>query len=65
VTARPAPWRRAAVLAALMLAAFTLNTVESLPVGLLEPVATGLGVSVPAAGLLVTGCGASSSPAGC
>lgn len=53
-TARPAPWRRATVLAALMLAAFTLNTVESLPVGLLEPVATGLGVSVPAAGLLVT-----------
>ncbi|GAA2229236.1 MFS transporter [Streptomyces nogalater] len=57
VTARPAPWHRAAVLAALMLAAFTLNTVESLPVGLLEPVAAGLRVSVPAAGLLVTGYG--------
>ncbi|WP_181795123.1 MFS transporter, partial [Streptomyces sp. WELS2] len=40
-----------------MLAAFTLNTVESLPVGLLEPVAASLRVSVPTAGLLVTGYG--------
>ncbi len=57
VTARPALWRATAVLAALMLAAFTLNTVESLPVGLLEPVARSLRVSLPAAGLLVTGYG--------
>ncbi|MEU3522669.1 MFS transporter [Streptomyces sp. NPDC038707] len=40
-----------------MLAAFTFNTVESLPVGLLEPVADSLRVPVPAAGLLVTGYG--------
>ncbi|MFI0162973.1 MFS transporter [Streptomyces sp. NPDC017095] len=40
-----------------MLSAFTLNTVESLPVGLLEPVAHGLRVSLSAAGLLVTGYG--------
>ncbi|MFC9927174.1 MFS transporter [Streptomyces sp. NPDC127190] len=40
-----------------MLAAFTFNTVESLPVGLLEPIAASLGVSLSAVGLLVTGYG--------
>ncbi|MBL1104249.1 MFS transporter [Streptomyces sp. 5-8] len=37
-----------------MLAAFTFNTVENLPVGLLEPVSEGLRISLSAVGLLVT-----------
>ncbi|OPC78497.1 MFS transporter [Embleya scabrispora] len=45
------------MLAALMLAAFTFNTAENLPVGLLELISAGLHVSVPAVGLLVTGYG--------
>ncbi|BCM65130.1 hypothetical protein EASAB2608_00464 [Streptomyces sp. EAS-AB2608] len=57
VAARPAAWRRWAVLAALMLAAFTFNTAESLPIGLLELISEGLGVSLSAVGLLVTGYG--------
>ncbi|MEU8787305.1 MFS transporter [Streptomyces sp. NPDC048637] len=40
-----------------MLAAFTFNTAESLPVGLLELISEGLRVSVSATGLLVTGYG--------
>ncbi|MCI3241797.1 MULTISPECIES: MFS transporter [Streptomyces] len=40
-----------------MLAAFTFNTAENLPVGLLELISHGLRVSVPAVGLLVTGYG--------
>ncbi|MEV6959512.1 MFS transporter [Streptomyces sp. NPDC051207] len=40
-----------------MLAAFTFNTAENLPIGLLELIAEGLRVSVPAVGLLVTGYG--------
>jgi predicted MFS family arabinose efflux permease len=40
-----------------MLAAFTFNTVENLPIGLLELIAESLRVSVPAVGLLVTGYG--------
>ncbi|MFE6360482.1 MFS transporter [Streptomyces sp. NPDC057806] len=48
-------WRRGAVVAALMLAAFTFNTTENLPVGLLPLMADDLGVSLPAAGILVTG----------
>ncbi|MDC2960960.1 MFS transporter [Streptomyces gilvifuscus] len=40
-----------------MLAAFTFNTAENLPVGLLEPISRDLGVSVSAVGLLVTGYG--------
>lgn len=55
--ARRARWRRSAVLAALMLAAFTFNTAENLPIGLLELIAESLRVSVPAVGLLVTGYG--------
>lgn len=55
--ASPAPWHRWAVLAALMLAAFTFNTAENLPIGLLEPISDSLRVSVSAAGLLVTGYG--------
>ncbi|MFF3349571.1 MFS transporter [Streptomyces sp. NPDC002779] len=48
-------WRRGAVVAALMLAAFTFNTTENLPVGLLPLMADDLGVSLPAVGVLVTG----------
>ncbi|MFJ8537023.1 MFS transporter [Streptomyces sp. NPDC093591] len=54
---RPAPWRRATVVAALMLAAFTFNTTENLPVGLLALMADDLRVSLPAVGALVTGYG--------
>ncbi|GAA3090713.1 MFS transporter [Streptomyces roseofulvus] len=46
-----------AVLAALMLAAFTFNTAENLPIGLLDGISEGLRVSVSAVGLLVTGYG--------
>lgn len=53
----PAHWRRAAVVAALMLAAFTFNTTENLPVGLLSLMADDLGVSLTAVGALVTGYG--------
>jgi len=53
----PAAWRRAAVVAALMLAAFTFNTAENLPVGLLASMAADLGVSLGAVGALVTGYG--------
>lgn len=56
-SARPAPWRRAAVVAALMLAAFTFNTTENLPVGLLALMADDLRVSLTAVGALVTGYG--------
>ncbi|MBC2908095.1 MFS transporter [Streptomyces cupreus] len=54
-TAPGAAWRRGAVVAALMLAAFTFNTTENLPVGLLPLMADDLGVSLPAVGVLVTG----------
>ncbi|MFE9819078.1 MFS transporter [Streptomyces sp. NPDC005773] len=57
VTTRPPAWHRAAVLVALMLAAFTLNTAENLPIGLLELISESLQVSVSAVGLLVTGYG--------
>ncbi|MEW1685990.1 MFS transporter [Streptomyces sp. NPDC093594] len=40
-----------------MLAAFTFNTAENLPVGLLELISASLQVSVSAVGLLVTGYG--------
>ncbi|MFJ7071992.1 MFS transporter [Streptomyces sp. NPDC098781] len=53
----PAPWRRSAVVAALMLAAFTFNTTENLPVGLLALMADDLRVSLTAVGALVTGYG--------
>lgn len=52
-----AGWHRLAVLAALMLAAFTFNTAENLPIGLLELISEGLRVSVSAVGYLVTGYG--------
>lgn len=55
--ARPAPWQRAAVVAALMLSAFTFNTTENLPVGLLALMADDLRVSLTAVGALVTGYG--------
>lgn len=54
---RQTRWQRSAVLAALMLAAFTFNTAENLPTGLLELIAESLRVSVSAVGLLVTGNG--------
>ncbi len=57
VITQPAPWRRAAVLGALMLAAFTFNTAENLPIGLLELISAGLRVSLSAVGYLVTGYG--------
>lgn len=56
-TAPPALWHRLAVLVALMLSAFTFNTAENLPIGLLELISEGLRVSVPAVGYLVTGYG--------
>ncbi|MFJ9908455.1 MFS transporter [Streptomyces sp. NPDC101152] len=56
-SAGSAAWRRGAVLAALMLAAFTFNTAENLPVGLLPLMADDLGVSPTAVGALVTGYG--------
>jgi predicted MFS family arabinose efflux permease len=40
-----------------MLAAFTFNTAENLPIGLLELISESLRVSVPAVGFLVTGYG--------
>ncbi|XWT43109.1 MFS transporter [Streptomyces noursei] len=43
------------MLGALMLAAFTFNTAENLPVGLLALISGSLGVSLSAVGLLVTG----------
>ncbi|MGR6920422.1 MFS transporter [[Actinomadura] parvosata] len=57
LTRPPAPWRRLAVLAALMLAALTFNTAENLPVGLLGLISADLRVSLSAVGLLVTGYG--------
>ena len=54
---RQTMWHRSALLAALMLAAFTFNTAENLPIGLLELIAESLRVSVSAVGLLVTGYG--------
>ncbi|GHG06672.1 MFS transporter [Streptomyces hydrogenans] len=45
------------MLLALMLAAFTFNTAENLPVGLLERVSESLDVPLPTVGLLVTGYG--------
>ncbi|GLW07376.1 MFS transporter [Microtetraspora sp. NBRC 13810] len=40
-----------------MLAAFTFNTTENLPIGLLPLISADLGVSLPAVGYLVTGYG--------
>ena len=57
VTGQPASWPAVAVLVALMLAAFTFNTAENLPVGLLELIAESVRVSLSAVGLLVTGYG--------
>ncbi|MEV5680074.1 MFS transporter [Streptomyces sp. NPDC052069] len=57
VTTQPAPWHRFAVLVALMLAAFTFNTAENLPIGLLELISDDLRVSLSAVGYLVTGYG--------
>ncbi|MGW0788722.1 MFS transporter [Streptomyces sp. NPDC002911] len=56
-TAQPARRRRLALLAALMLAAFTFNTTENLPIGLLEVISVDLQVSLSAVGYLVTAYG--------
>lgn len=40
-----------------MLAAFTFNTAENLPIGLLDLISGSLRVSLSAAGLLITGYG--------
>lgn len=56
-TAPSARWHKAAVLAALMLAAFTFNTVENLPIGLLELISDDVQVSLSAVGCLVTAYG--------
>lgn len=53
----PARWRRAVIVGALMLAAFTFNTTENLPVGLLSLMADDLRVSLTAVGALVSGYG--------
>ncbi|WP_331766453.1 MFS transporter [Embleya sp. NBC_00896] len=54
---RPATWRRSAVVAALMLAAFTFNTTENLPIGLLDLISADVHVTQAAVGALVTGYG--------
>ncbi|MEV0280490.1 MFS transporter [Streptomyces sp. NPDC050610] len=56
-SAQSALWRRAAVVAALMLAAFTFNTTENLPIGVLPLISDDLKVSLAAVGGLVTGYG--------
>ncbi|MEU5129806.1 MFS transporter [Streptomyces mobaraensis] len=55
--AQPALWRRVGVVAALMVAAFTFNTAENLPIGLLTLLSDDLGTSLGAVGILVTGYG--------
>lgn len=57
VAERPARWQASMVLGALMVAAFTFNTAENLPVGLMEAISESLHVSLSAVGLLVTGYG--------
>ncbi|GAB3959245.1 MFS transporter [Micromonospora vulcania] len=49
--------RRVSVLLAIALSAFIFNTTENLPIGLLNLMSSDLGVSLPAAGFLVTGYG--------
>ncbi|MER0477582.1 MFS transporter [Streptomyces sp. Edi2] len=56
-TAPSARWHRLAVLAALMLAAFTFNTTENLPIGLLKLISADVQVSLSAVGYLVTAYG--------
>ncbi|MCZ1012420.1 MFS transporter [Streptomyces lydicus] len=56
-TAPSARRHRVAVLAALMLAAFTFNTTENLPIGLLKLISADVQVSLSAVGYLVTAYG--------
>ncbi|MEU1216195.1 MFS transporter [Streptomyces sp. NPDC005790] len=56
-TAQPARRQRLVLLAALMLAAFTFNTTENLPIGLLDVISADLQVSLSAVGYLVTAYG--------
>ncbi|MGW7413079.1 MFS transporter [Streptomyces sp. NPDC054863] len=56
-TVRSARLHRIALLAALMLAAFTFNTAENLPIGLLRLISADVQVSLSAVGLLVTAYG--------
>lgn len=48
------PTAPTAVLAVLFLGTFTMGCAEMLVVGMLDLISTGLGVSVPSAGALVT-----------
>lgn len=48
-----------------MLAAFTFNTAENLPIGLLELISVSLHVPLSAVGLLVTGYGVTVAAASC
>jgi DHA1 family inner membrane transport protein len=50
-------WRKASVVGAIMLSAFSFNTTENLPIGLLNLMADDLGVSLPSVGYLVSGYG--------
>lgn len=50
-------WRRVTVLLALALSAFTFNTTENLPIGLLPLISTDLDVPLASVGYLVTGYG--------
>jgi predicted MFS family arabinose efflux permease len=50
-------WRRVTVLLALALTAFTFNTTENLPIGLLPLISGDLGVPLASVGYLVTGYG--------
>lgn len=55
VAAGPRPaWRAPAALSALTLSTFLYVTAETLPVGLLDPIARDLGVTDSRVGLLVT-----------
>jgi predicted MFS family arabinose efflux permease len=50
-------WRRASVVGAVMLSAFSFNTTENLPIGLLKLMAADLDVSLSSVGYLVSGYG--------
>lgn len=50
-------WRKASVVGAIMLSAFSFNTTENLPIGLLKLMAADLDVSLQSVGYLVSGYG--------
>lgn len=55
--AQPGSRRRASLVGAIMLSAFSFNTTENLPIGLLKLMASDLRVSLPSVGYLVSGYG--------